>query len=67
MNITKAKTAGFPQEGSLITTYLSADVRYEQDFHDNTVRLNIDDYWFKRQDLKELRKFLKLLINEMNT
>lgn len=66
MNINKAKDY-FPSKGTLTTTDHEASVGYEQDFHTNTVQLIVAAQWFSKQDLKDLRKFLKLLITEIES
>ena len=64
MNITEAKDY-FPSKGTLVTDSLGAAIDYVQDFENDTVMLTIPSQSMGVKDLKELRKFLKLLISEM--
>ena len=48
------------------TAFYEADVRYCIDRSDGTVKLTIDGLWFYREDLKELRKLLKVLEQELS-
>lgn len=57
----------FPTNGNFQTECSVANIKYEQDFENGTVVLNIDDQIFGVSDLKELRKFLKLLITEFES
>ena len=69
MNITSAKfikeaDGYFPPNGAFETSDCLATVNYTQQFDDDTVVLGIEDQIFSVGDLKELRKFLKLLIEQ---
>lgn len=50
----------------LVTGRMQAMVEVECiDVSDNSVKLDIDGMWFRAQDIKELRKFLKKLQKQL--
>jgi IS5 family transposase len=65
MNKQELQDGNVPDRATYVTGNFAAETEYQIDRSDDTVRLQIDNFWFKKADLKELRKLLKALIAEL--
>ena len=61
----KANNMTVPDDGEYITSEMVGPILFHIDRSDNTIELQIDSEWFTANDIKELRKLLKILEAEI--
>lgn len=54
-----------PEDGTYRTEYMGSSIDFNIDRKDSTVELIIRGNWFTASDIKELRKFLKIIEAEI--